>query len=51
VQPSIQADAPKVLQAIVDVIGGKAPTLAELGFGGPAPQRPKADRPQPRKPE
>jgi hypothetical protein len=51
VQPSIQADAPKVLQAIVDVIGGKAPTLEELGFGGPAPQRPKADRPQPRKPE
>jgi hypothetical protein len=51
VQPSIQADAPKVLQAIVDVVGGKVPTLEELGFGAPAPKRPKAERPPPRKSE
>lgn len=39
VQPSIQADAPQVLQAIVDVVGGKAPTLAELGVGQPPKAR------------
>lgn len=39
VQPSIQADAPKVLQAIVDVVGGKAPTLAELEVGQPPKAR------------
>jgi len=51
VQPSIQADAPKVLQAIVDVVGGKVPSLEELGFGGRAPERTKSPRPQPRKAE
>lgn len=30
VQPSIQADLPKVLKAIVDVVGGTAPKLEEL---------------------
>lgn len=30
VQPSLQADLPKVLQAIVDVIGGPLPKLSEL---------------------
>lgn len=49
VQPSIKADAPRVLQAIVDVAGGKAPSLEELGAGGPAAQRPKADRPPPKR--
>lgn len=34
VQPSIQADGPKILQAIVDVTGGgKAPTIAEISGG------------------
>jgi hypothetical protein len=46
VQPSVQADAPKIAQAIVDVLGGgKGPTIEELQkLGGPrrrpdAPQR------------
>lgn len=51
VQPSIQVDAPKVLQALVDVVGGKVPTLEELGYGRPAPQRAKVERPPPSKPE
>ncbi|HJQ80570.1 MAG TPA: hypothetical protein VJ828_11470 [Lacipirellulaceae bacterium] len=33
VQPSIQADLPKVFDAIVQIIGGKAPDVAE--FAGP----------------
>ncbi len=34
VQPSLQADGPKILKAIVDVTGGgKVPTIAELGGG------------------
>jgi hypothetical protein len=36
VQPSLQADAPKILKSLVDVIGGKVPTLADLGV---APER------------
>ena len=31
VQPSVQADVPKVLKAVVKQIGGKVPTLAQLG--------------------
>lgn len=48
VQPSVQVDVPRVLAAIVKVIGGKAPTLAQLGVkarkkkkkgrGGPPPE-------------
>ncbi len=35
VQPSVQADAPKIAKEIVDVLGGgKVPTLAELGARG-----------------
>ena len=49
IQPSLQADAPKVLQAIVDVIGGKAPTLDELGVGGAAPQRPRPKGKEPKR--
>ncbi|HUE74716.1 MAG TPA: hypothetical protein VMP01_27860 [Pirellulaceae bacterium] len=45
VQPSIQADAPKVLKAIVDVVGGKVPTLEELGAPGTR-QRPTRERPK-----
>ena len=48
VQPSIQADAPKVLKSIVDVVGGKVPTLEELGAPGTA-RRPAAERPEPKK--
>ena len=34
VQPSLQADGPKILKAIVDATGGgKVPTIAELGGG------------------
>jgi len=33
VQPSIQADTPKVLAELVKVIGGEAPTLEQLGAG------------------
>ena len=43
VQPSIQADAPKIAKSIVDVLGGgKVPTLAELGARGYSD--PKLDR-------
>ena len=47
VQPSVQVDVPRILDAIVKVIGGKAPTLAQLGVktrkkqksrGGPPPE-------------
>ncbi|MBP87334.1 MAG: hypothetical protein CMJ64_11530 [Planctomycetaceae bacterium] len=35
VQPSIQADAPRIAKSIVDVLGGdKVPTLAQLGARG-----------------
>jgi hypothetical protein len=49
VQPSVQADAPKIAQAVVAVLGEKkAPTLAELGARGytrrPA-SKPKGDQP------
>ncbi len=44
VQPSVQADAPKILAEIVKLIGGKAPTLRELE---PRSERvsPKPDKP------
>ena len=46
VQPSVQADAPKIAQAIVDVLGsGRGPTIEELQkLGGP--MRPAAKRRQ-----
>jgi hypothetical protein len=31
VQPSVQADVPTIVQAIVEQAGGKVPTLAQLG--------------------
>jgi hypothetical protein len=38
VQPSLPADGPKILKAIVDVTGGgKVPTIAEIGGGRYAP--------------
>ncbi len=50
VQPSLEADGPKILKAIVDVSGGgKVSTIAELGGGRyvrPAPNRPNAGRGQ-----
>ncbi len=39
VQPSLQADLPKVLEAVVQVAGGKAPRLDELPGVGPMMQR------------
>jgi hypothetical protein len=43
VQPSIQADAPKIAQAIVDVLGGgKGPTIEDLQKLGGGPMRPAA---------
>ncbi len=36
VQPSMQADVPKILEAIVKEVGGKAPTLEQLGVRQPA---------------
>jgi len=45
VQPSLQADAPKILKAIVDASGGgKVPTVAEIA--GPR-YTPTTDRPKP----
>jgi hypothetical protein len=46
VQPSVQADGPKILKAIVDVLGGgEVPTLEQLGVRGNAPQRGEMKRP------
>jgi hypothetical protein len=40
VQPSVQADGPKILKAIVDALGGgDVPTLEELGVRADAPRR------------
>jgi hypothetical protein len=49
VQPSVQADAPKIAAAIVDVLGGgKVPTLEELGAQGYTPAtRPAAGAKEP----
>jgi hypothetical protein len=33
VQPSVQADVPKVLKEVVAIVGGKVPSLDELGVG------------------
>lgn len=49
VQPSVQADAPKILAEVVKLIGGKAPTPEELA-AGPAmasPGRAAADETDP----
>jgi hypothetical protein len=35
IQPSLQADLPKILEALVKEIGGKAPTLEEIAGAGP----------------
>jgi hypothetical protein len=43
VQPSVQSDLPKVLAAIVDVVGGKVPSLEELGLA--REQQKAQDRP------
>jgi len=43
VQPSLQADLPKILAAVVQVAGGKVPTLAEIE-GKPATPRGDAPR-------
>lgn len=41
VQPSVQADSPKIAQAVVDALGGgQAPTPKELGVEGYAMRRP-----------
>ncbi|MEQ8790783.1 MAG: hypothetical protein RIC55_31080 [Pirellulaceae bacterium] len=50
VQPSVQADAPKVAQAVVEVLGEKkAPTLEQLGARGYT-MRPAAAKPDGGKP-
>jgi hypothetical protein len=41
VQPSVQADVPKVLKEVVAIVGGEVPSIQELG-GGRAMQRPMA---------
>lgn len=43
-QPSLQADLPKILDAVVKVAGGKAPKLEEIE-GMPAMARPMANAP------
>ena len=42
VQPSLPADAPRVLGEVVKLIGGKVPTLEELGVPKSVPARPGA---------
>jgi hypothetical protein len=39
VQPSLAADAPRVLGEVVKLVGGKVPSLAELGAPGAMPAR------------
>ncbi len=39
VQPSLPADVPRVLGEVVKLVGGKVPTLAELGAPGAMPAR------------
>jgi hypothetical protein len=47
VQPSVQADGPTILKAIVEALGGgEVPTLAQLGVRGDAPVRGEMKRPQ-----
>ena len=44
VQPTAAVDAPKIAQEIVKLVGGKAPTLAQLGLQrNPRKNRPKAN--------
>jgi hypothetical protein len=46
VQPSVQADGPKILKAVVDALGGgEVPTLEELGVRADARQRPQKTNP------
>jgi hypothetical protein len=48
VQPSAQADAPKIAAAIAQALGQKPPTAKELGLdGATASGRPKAGAPKP----
>lgn len=42
ISPSLQADMPKVLKPVVEVVGGKMPTLADLGVKRPMPGKPAA---------
>jgi hypothetical protein len=42
VQPSLPADAPRVLGEVVKLVGGKVPTLEELGVSGAMPARREA---------
>jgi hypothetical protein len=52
VQPSLPADGPKILKAIVDVTGGgKVPTIAEIGGGRYAPDASKTMRNMQKDPE
>ena len=48
VQPSMQADGPKILKSIVDVVGGEVPKLADLQ---PAMQRRRMNRARPGDPK
>lgn len=43
VQPSVQADVPKILEEIIKLVGGEVPSLAQLGA---VPRRPKAKKKQ-----
>ena len=45
ISPSLQADMPKVLKPIVEVVGGKMPTLADLGIKRSMTRKP-ATRPK-----
>jgi hypothetical protein len=43
VQPSVQADAPKILAEVVKLIGGQVPSLNDLGASPPATATPEGD--------
>ena len=42
ISPSLQADMPKVLKPVVEVVGGKMPTLADLGVKRAMARKPAA---------
>ena len=51
VQPSMQADLPKIIKEIVKLVGGKVPTLKELGAVRKRPDAKKKRRGTPLDPE
>ncbi len=43
IQPSVNVDVPRILTEVVKIVGGKAPTLAELGLARYTGQKPAGE--------